>query len=60
MATKHLKPWIWQRPDWPEFHWDSARLAQPLAAARGYLWVYLAVSRVNTPNVSDPHRDRLS
>src|SRR5580704_5680899 len=34
MATKHLKPWIWQRPDWPEFHWDSARLARPLAAAR--------------------------
>ena len=34
MATKHLKPWIWQRPKWPEFHWDSARLAQPIAAAR--------------------------
>ncbi len=48
MATKHLKPWIWQRPDWPEFHWDSARLAQPLAAARrashggifGCIWQY--------------------
>ena len=34
MAAKHLKLWIWQRPGWPEFHWDSARLAQPLAAAR--------------------------
>ena len=34
MATKHLKPWIWQRREWPAFRWDSARLAQPLAAAR--------------------------
>lgn len=34
MPAKHLKPWIWQRPEWPEFHWDSARLVQPLAAAR--------------------------
>lgn len=34
MAAKRLKPWIWQRPDWPGFRWDSARLAQPLAAAR--------------------------
>jgi Fic family protein len=34
MMAKHLKPWIWQRQDWPQFHWDSARLAQPLATAR--------------------------
>lgn len=34
MAAKHLEPWIWRRPDWPEFRWDSARLALPLAAAR--------------------------
>lgn len=34
MTANYLKPWIWQRPDWPEFQWDSARLAQPLAAAR--------------------------
>jgi len=35
MATKaHLKPWIWQPSRVAEFHWDSARLAQPLAAAR--------------------------
>jgi Domain of unknown function (DUF4172) len=34
MAAKPLKPWIWQRPDWPEFYWDSARLARPLANAR--------------------------
>jgi Fic family protein len=33
MAAKHLRSWIWQHPGWPEFHWDSARLAQPLAAA---------------------------
>lgn len=23
--------YIWQRPDWPEFRWDSERLLQPLA-----------------------------
>ena len=34
MATKHLKRWIWQRADWPDFHWDAARLTQTLAAAR--------------------------
>src|SRR5688572_9531867 len=34
MASKHLTPWIWQRPAWPEFTWDSARLSAPLAAAR--------------------------
>ncbi len=34
MAPNHLKPWIWQHPDWPAFHWDAARLVQPLAAAR--------------------------
>ena len=28
MAAKHLKPWIWQRPEWPEFHWDSAPLLE--------------------------------
>ena len=34
MATKHLKRWIWQQDDWPSFHWDTAALAAPLAAAR--------------------------
>src|SRR5579862_9044481 len=34
MAAKHLRPWIWQRAEWPEFRWDSARLAHSLAAAR--------------------------
>ena len=26
--------WIWQRPQWPEFSWNEARIAQPLARAR--------------------------
>ncbi len=26
--------YIWQQPDWPRFRWDSARLIEPLAAAR--------------------------
>lgn len=34
MMAKHLKSWVWQHPEWPHFHWDGARLAQPLAAAR--------------------------
>lgn len=34
MAPKHLKRWIWEQPGWPNFTWDAARLAAPLAAAR--------------------------
>ena len=26
--------YIWQRPKWPKFRWDDARLLEPLAAAR--------------------------
>ena len=29
-----MSPYIHQLPDWPEFQWDSARLAGPLAALR--------------------------
>jgi Fic family protein len=34
MAAKHLARWIWQRPEWPDFTWNSERLAQSLSAAR--------------------------
>ena len=34
MVAKHLTTWIWQRRDWPKFHWDADALAVPLAAAR--------------------------
>ena len=34
MASKRLKPWIWQNPKWPHFTWDAAALSTPLAAAR--------------------------
>jgi Fic family protein len=54
MATKHLKPWIWQHPEWPEFHWDSAGLAQPLAAARRAQGELSGMSRLLDPN-SDLH-----
>ncbi len=54
MATKHLKPWIWQRPDWPEFHWDSARLARPLAAARRAQGELAGMARLLDPD-SDMH-----
>jgi Fic family protein len=50
MAAKHLKPWIWQRPGWPEFHWDSARLAQPLAAARRAQGELSGMARLLDPN----------
>jgi Fic family protein len=34
MASKRLKPWIWQNPKWPYFTWDAGALSTPLAAAR--------------------------
>jgi hypothetical protein len=34
MASKRIKIWIWERPDWPEFHWDQDRLAKSLTIAR--------------------------
>jgi Fic family protein len=34
MASKRLKPWIWQNPKWPRFTWDPGALSTPLAAAR--------------------------
>jgi Fic family protein len=34
MTAKHLNRWTWERPDWPQFSWDSAVLAAPLSAAR--------------------------
>ncbi|CAN5463910.1 Fic family protein [soil metagenome] len=26
--------YLWQRPQWPNFHWDNARLIEPVAIAR--------------------------
>lgn len=26
--------WIWQQPDWPNFHWDPTALVRALARAR--------------------------
>lgn len=54
MPAKRLKPWIWQRPEWPEFHWDSARLAQPLAAARRAQSELIGMARLLDPD-SDRH-----
>jgi len=34
MASKHLKKWIWENPEWPRFTWDAGVLSTPLAAAR--------------------------
>lgn len=54
MAAKHLEPWIWQRSEWPEFHWDSSRLAQPLAAARRAQGELTGMARLLDPS-SDLH-----
>ena len=54
MADKHLTRWIWQRPDWPEFRWDSAHLAQPLAAARRAQGELTGMARLLDPD-SDIH-----
>jgi Fic family protein len=50
MATKALKPWIWQRPEWPEFRWDPAVLVQPLAAARRAQGELLGMGRLLDPD----------
>jgi Fic family protein len=50
MAPKPLKPWIWQRPKWPEFYWDSARLAQPLANARRAQGELIGMARLLDPD----------
>lgn len=34
MKSKHLTTWAWEQTDWPQFTWNSAVLAAPLAAAR--------------------------
>ena len=54
MTDKHLRPWIWQRHDWPQFRWDSARLAQPLAAARKAQGELTGMARLLDPD-SDLH-----
>jgi Fic family protein len=54
MASKPLKPWIWQRPEWPDFYWNSGRLAQPLAAARRAQGELIGMARLLDPD-SDLH-----
>src|SRR6516165_847200 len=50
MAGKPLKPWIWQRAEWPGFYWDSGRLAQPLAAARRAQGELIGMARLLDPD----------
>ena len=50
MAAKHLTSWIWQRADWPEFRWESAQLAQPLAAARRAQGELIGMARLLDPD----------
>jgi Fic family protein len=50
MGAKPLKPWIWERPEWPEFYWDSARLALPLANARRAQGELIGMARLLDPD----------
>jgi Fic family protein len=50
MAGKPLKPWIWQQPAWPDFHWDSGLLARPLAAARRAQGELIGMARLLDPD----------
>jgi Fic family protein len=52
--VKHLNRWIWQRHDWPQFHWDSARLAKLLASARKAQGELTGMARLLDPD-SDLH-----
>jgi Fic family protein len=49
MTRKHLIQWIWQQPEWPDFRWDQARLAQPLIGARRKQAELVGMSRLLDP-----------
>ncbi|HEX6928768.1 MAG TPA: DUF4172 domain-containing protein, partial [Gammaproteobacteria bacterium] len=49
MQTLH---WIWQRANWPQFHWDGARLAPVLARARLAQGKVLGAARMLDPKLS--------
>lgn len=50
MATKPLKSWIWQHPEWPEFRWDAGRLAPSMAAARRAQGELIGMARLLDPD----------
>lgn len=50
MTTKPLKHWIWQESAWPQFRWDYARLALPLATARRAQGELIGMARLLDPD----------
>ena len=59
MTVKHLTRWIWQRPEWPDFTWNSERLAQPLSAARRAQGELAGMARLLDPDtdlIAQPER----
>jgi Fic family protein len=44
--------WIWQRHAWPNFEWDDAKLANPLAKARLRQGELLGATRLLDPGLS--------
>jgi len=51
MRSKHLETWIWQRPGWPRFTWNSAAIAAPLAAARRAQGEIAGMAKLLDPNL---------
>ena len=51
--TGRSPKWIWQHPRWPQFTWDQAALATPLARARRAQGELLGMARL-----LDPKQDR--
>lgn len=50
MPAKYLSKWIWERPEWPKFHWDAARLSPLLAATRKAQGELTGMSRLLDPD----------
>ena len=52
MTVKHLRAWIWQRRDWPNFTWDVAHLSAPLATARRAQGEVAGMARLLDPDAN--------
>lgn len=47
--ARQPRKWIWQQPRWPQFSWDQAALATPLAQARRVQGELLGMARLLDP-----------
>src|SRR6185312_7306266 len=44
--------WIWQRPEWPKFHWDAAVLTLRLSRARQAQGELFGMARLLDPQLA--------